>query len=296
MASGISAIQVQIDPAGRIAQDVPCIHCGYNLRSLLADQACPECNQAVGESLRGDLLQFGNPAWLRRLAGGMGWLIVGSILFLLTRGAHYLLAWLGSRGAIPITGTPWPFHAGWVIAQAATLIGVWKATSREPRTLGMPAGFDARTLAGPLLAAGFLLGYALMPLRNAGTLRVALLGQIPTIIMMSGWICLYIHLANLARRVPAVRIIRLTYVALVVYVLGKCLGIGLWIWSWVWVMPTLRAGTGTWPSAWFLWLRMIDTFLPLVETALTVTVLILCRLQFRKALRQSQASVQQPSA
>jgi hypothetical protein len=296
MAIGIPAIQVQIDPAGRIAQDVPCIHCGYNLRSLLADQACPECNQAVGESLRGDLLQFANPAWLRRLAGGMGWLIAGSILFLLTWGARWLLARLLVAGTITVTTAGTTHFPIFVAAQAATLIGVWKATSREPRTLGMPAGFDARTLSRLLLTAGFLLGYALVPLQNAGTMRVALLVQIPTIIMMSGWICLYIHLANLARRVPAVRLIRLTYGALVVYVLEKCLGIGLWIWSWVWVMPALRAGTGTWPSAWFLWLRMINTFLPLVETALTLAALILCRRQFRKALRQSQASVQQPPA
>ncbi len=50
------------DTAIRIARDVSCLTCGYNLRSLLPDQTCPECGAAVAESLRGDQLRSSGSA------------------------------------------------------------------------------------------------------------------------------------------------------------------------------------------------------------------------------------------
>src|SRR6266850_463492 len=35
----------------RVADDLPCAGCGYNLRSALANGKCPECGKAVGDSL-----------------------------------------------------------------------------------------------------------------------------------------------------------------------------------------------------------------------------------------------------
>lgn len=40
-----------------IQQDLPCIHCGYNLRTLAHDARCPECGAAVVDSLNGQLSQ-----------------------------------------------------------------------------------------------------------------------------------------------------------------------------------------------------------------------------------------------
>jgi hypothetical protein len=36
----------------RVPEDLACIRCGYNLRTLREDGVCPECGDAVAESLR----------------------------------------------------------------------------------------------------------------------------------------------------------------------------------------------------------------------------------------------------
>jgi hypothetical protein len=41
----------RIPADARVADDLPCIGCGYNLRSALANGQCPECGRPVGDSL-----------------------------------------------------------------------------------------------------------------------------------------------------------------------------------------------------------------------------------------------------
>jgi hypothetical protein len=55
--------------------DVDCAYlaCGYNLRTLPVAGVCPECATAVEQSLRGDRLVNDDPARLRRLTWGAGW-------------------------------------------------------------------------------------------------------------------------------------------------------------------------------------------------------------------------------
>jgi hypothetical protein len=43
---------VAIDDRGRLARSLPCIDCGYDLRSTPADGGCPECGAAVDRSVR----------------------------------------------------------------------------------------------------------------------------------------------------------------------------------------------------------------------------------------------------
>jgi predicted RNA-binding Zn-ribbon protein involved in translation (DUF1610 family) len=38
---------VALDAEGRVAEDVACIRCGYNLRTLYHDGRCPECDADV---------------------------------------------------------------------------------------------------------------------------------------------------------------------------------------------------------------------------------------------------------
>lgn len=57
--------------------DTPCVRCGYNVRGLTEEQACPECGLGVGRSVRlGAELGQSRPAWLRGLARA-AWLLLG---------------------------------------------------------------------------------------------------------------------------------------------------------------------------------------------------------------------------
>ncbi len=63
----------------QINHDLPCLHCGYNLRGMAADKRCPECGMEVGRSLRGDQLRYSDPRWVRTIARGAN-LIMWSVI------------------------------------------------------------------------------------------------------------------------------------------------------------------------------------------------------------------------
>lgn len=285
MTSRVAAPNVSLGPAGRIAHDIPCIHCGYNLRTLLADQACPECNQPVGESLRGDMLWFSNPAWLAKLAGGTAWLILGSALWLVFRFALELL--LQQRLA---TGTMAPAtvvftgNAIFYAIKMAEFVGIWMVTRPDPRTLGNPSPLDARALARILLVATFLLSF--VPWRAApGSITSTILWLIPGMISLFGWICLYVHLARLARRIPSAGLVWLTYTAVAVMALDQCLGYANSLWFAL-RTPAIRAGTS------IMWIPFLLWCLSLASMVLLLAAQVLYRMRFRQALRQSKQAMQ----
>jgi len=39
--------KLKLDEEGRLDEDIACLKCGYNLRGLPTDDACPECGTAV---------------------------------------------------------------------------------------------------------------------------------------------------------------------------------------------------------------------------------------------------------
>lgn len=55
-----------LDDAGCIAADLRCIQCGYNLRTQPVTGRCPECGQAVGESVQGLLPQLDRKGHIAR--------------------------------------------------------------------------------------------------------------------------------------------------------------------------------------------------------------------------------------
>jgi hypothetical protein len=63
--------QVALDADGRVAEDLPCIRCEYNLRTLHEEAKCPECGTDVSLSIRGNWLKYSDPGWLTRMARGL---------------------------------------------------------------------------------------------------------------------------------------------------------------------------------------------------------------------------------
>ena len=64
-----------LDNAGAIGVDVPCVACQYNLRGLTPEGTCPECGQAIAESLHAwqeaQHSGLNDPVFVRKLGRGM---------------------------------------------------------------------------------------------------------------------------------------------------------------------------------------------------------------------------------
>ena len=103
---------IRLDAEGRIDDDLPCIDCGYNLRTCPPDGSCPECGGAVLQSMR-YLLRFADPAWLRRLGWGTVWVIAGMCWGFLWE-AWMFLGWF----------FVWPFWSGRLLSVALMAWGV----------------------------------------------------------------------------------------------------------------------------------------------------------------------------
>lgn len=83
----------------RLAEDVPCGVCQYNLRGLALPGLCPECGTPAGMTRHGPMLILSPPEWVFRVASGFGWMCFGSVLFILAILAH--LGMLAAWGRIP---------------------------------------------------------------------------------------------------------------------------------------------------------------------------------------------------
>ena len=216
MASNTGSDLVQFDPAGRIGQDVPCIQCGYNLRTLLAEQACPECGQPVAQSLQRDRLRFCDPRWLRRVAGGTTWILVGGVGLL--TGAwvipflHIVVSVLGipsmARDAVVL-----------LVILGTFVTGVCLATWPEPGLAVIYRSNKARIAARVPMAGLLLLMLAVQvceprtgtPVRPATASDMRwwqLVSSLEALLCSGGLLALCIYMSGLGRRAGAFRLAR----------------------------------------------------------------------------------------
>lgn len=121
-----------------IDADVPCMRCGYNLRTLPRDGACPECGTSITETLRhhvirdselGRLRLLGDP-WLQAMRRGLdgtiaAWFAGASIIVLLTGGISMYTAVGGSLYLLPFVASfVVSCRAAWHIAEPRYARGV----------------------------------------------------------------------------------------------------------------------------------------------------------------------------
>jgi hypothetical protein len=116
------------------ADDLRCIRCGYLLRGLPRNGACPECGAAIAISLEPiHLLRKQDPAWLGRVAEGFLWQVGAHATALLQISASYLPVWLPEaapdpeRSPIPALLPYLQVLLNWVAA--------WWTTTPEPGVL-----------------------------------------------------------------------------------------------------------------------------------------------------------------
>lgn len=140
-----------LDDAGRIAVDLPCLNCGYNLRTLAADGLCPECGTPVANSACGYYLRYAPAPWVRRLAyGGLLLTIafagLGFSEDVYSKLVQVLELGLGKRAATGLLSpSVWNMWRTVSVASLWLVVGgVILLTAPDPRTTSAPRLITAR--------------------------------------------------------------------------------------------------------------------------------------------------------
>ncbi|NNF42216.1 MAG: hypothetical protein HKN62_04060, partial [Phycisphaerales bacterium] len=212
------------DDGGGLAEDLVCRGCGYNLRGLTVEQACPECAAPVEQSVRGDLLRFCDPAWVARLGRGIWWIMGGEIAQLVL--GFGLAIWLtaamvpGPGGTPPtggaIFGLRHAIGSGLAMLVAiATAYGAWLFTTRDPadaerepllstrrvariglmaKVIAAPAGTLGQSVQGAVIGTATV---SLGPLIGGVVAAVGL-----GLVVAVGYITGLVHMRRLVKRVP----------------------------------------------------------------------------------------------
>lgn len=110
-----------------------CLRCGYALRGLPVDGACPECGRSIERSLRGASLRYADPRYVRRMHHGLivvqwatGFGLTGWFVFLAAVGADLLTLVRISL-----------FFVALCIVVSVNYVGWWMATTADPGLPGM---------------------------------------------------------------------------------------------------------------------------------------------------------------
>ncbi len=113
----------ELDERGAVRDDLPCRHCGYNLRTQLGDQPCPDCGKPIADSLDGYYLRYAPDRWVQIIANGALLLAITVAIQLST----WLLFFLGASDGSDLLEL-----LGNVIVPLLSLAGTWMVTWREP--------------------------------------------------------------------------------------------------------------------------------------------------------------------
>lgn len=181
-----------LDEAGRVRLDLRCRSCGYNLRTLARDDACPECARRADESLRDDLLIFSDRVWLLRVRRGV-------LLVPITAIAMIVLVVLS--GLLPNAILP----GGFAVIFLCLGLAAWLVTSPEPRERGPAARVAARFL---LVTSAVLhavaLAFVIMVRFTGGSpgTRTDTILTVALVLGCIGLMPLFVYVTRCTRRIP----------------------------------------------------------------------------------------------
>lgn len=122
------------DNSGLVGDDRPCVSCGYNVRGLPADGACPECGTPIPASLHGRLLRYASPGYLAMLHRGAVVVETAIAAQAVMVMAAVFLPWFTSRAGAPAWLKAVAIAADGVTTALSVLglIGWWMLSSRDP--------------------------------------------------------------------------------------------------------------------------------------------------------------------
>ncbi len=145
---------VPLDADGRVCASMPCLNCGYDLRTQPADGVCPECAYPVRLSIGAQLLRHAEPPWVRRLARGVLLLIIAAAAAvgggILLQMVTLLMLALAAPSAPPTSSFIMLPVLGQFLLAAAVLVlvivGLWFVTTRDPSASHQAEGLTARRI------------------------------------------------------------------------------------------------------------------------------------------------------
>jgi hypothetical protein len=129
-----------------IAEDRPCLACGYNLRGLPRGENCPECGQPIARSLQGNLLRFSSPEYIATLHRGTIIVQASLILMVIISVAGIIAVFAVAAAAGPAGANKvQPYvNAANAVLYAMSLVGWWLLSSADPAFVGSENGATAR--------------------------------------------------------------------------------------------------------------------------------------------------------
>ena len=211
-----------VDASGRLASDVACVQCGYNLRGALGppEGRCPECGLPVGRSTMGHWLRFAEPDWLRTVWGGMNRLavlivcsaVISDVVF-----SGYMAAQLLWGDEVLRASTLLFACTGLVVG----LHGIWRVTTPEPVQIGeRPASVRrlTRWFAVALVVAVIVATLDALYLLQAFLYLPETVDLLPYLLLIVVSSLLLWYARGLARRVPRPGLAQATLAVFVLFV------------------------------------------------------------------------------
>jgi hypothetical protein len=175
MSPDAPSLSLAADDPSRVASDVPCMACGYNLRTLSARAACPECGEFVWMTLAQVTARHAASAWLRSVASGVRILVIATAVLTLAglTSIYWPLALpgpAGSRWTLFLLMGEWdPLSAATYLIIAALLlriVGLNRLCAGDPHgRADFPFRLDAFEL---VILAAALLGRAMIATAGGG--------------------------------------------------------------------------------------------------------------------------------
>lgn len=235
---------VTVAEVARVGIDLPCITCGYNLRSLPMGGRCPECNSTIESALHHGWLMFADPRWLRRLRSGVTlilWTLLAAVLNYIGFMVTLNIMFTASSGAPDELFTLAPYVVIGVGIAAVWLVSAFKLTMPEPTHV--PDGRSRRgTLAKWALAMSILPIFSVIitafriglmitdfspfEMPNSVFALSAIGGHAADLASMVGLFLLMILMRRISRRVPRSGLGKLMSV-LIWGTVGLCVGRGM---------------------------------------------------------------------